>query len=538
MIAGAAIRVVIVVLPFHYLMQIFLPDDAYYYFDIAQNIAAGNGITYDGLGPTNGFHPLWLAILVPVFGILPKLAAVRVAVGLSALIDVFNIALVGRAARQITGKPAAANIAAFIYAINVPVILIVINAMESALLVAFMLGLLIAYLAWRGNWTLKRAVIFGLIGGGLILSRTDGAIFFAIVLLAILIRESGKNRIMIPVISGVLATAIVAPFLIWNTVKFGSPMQVSGKAIPLAVHREHKVRSAELAVHREFGVHPTEPGVKVRSPISEGIKKARNAFFSKMFSLTGLRRGGIWLSGVLLIFFLIIYIVQKRGGNPEPTPYFRHIAALGLPMLFMLLLAVIHGGLRWFIMTWYFAGAAAIWAMFLGISAYNLLYIKGEPPRWAGIIASVIIALLPVVGLAANPPKLIDENPSYVFHKFVRIHVDDVLRSRDIPPDTLIGAFNSGIFRFYSDYSCVNLDGVVSYNAFRAIENRTLDKYIRDNEIKYIVDRSIDFDRYRDAAGLNMKRLRMVREIEVAEKRDHWTREIIKVKLVLYEVLP
>ncbi|KAF5434560.1 hypothetical protein C5S36_04825 [Candidatus Methanophagaceae archaeon] len=44
-----------------------LVDDGYYYLEIARNISSGNGITFDGINRTNGFHPLWQAMLVPVF---------------------------------------------------------------------------------------------------------------------------------------------------------------------------------------------------------------------------------------------------------------------------------------------------------------------------------------------------------------------------------------------------------------------------------------------------------------------------------------
>ncbi|MCK4807060.1 MAG: hypothetical protein KAT09_05410, partial [Candidatus Aegiribacteria sp.] len=44
-----------------------LVDDGYYYLEIARNISCGNGFTFDGLNRTNGFHPLWQVMLVPVF---------------------------------------------------------------------------------------------------------------------------------------------------------------------------------------------------------------------------------------------------------------------------------------------------------------------------------------------------------------------------------------------------------------------------------------------------------------------------------------
>jgi len=45
----------------------YLSDDAYYYLRVAANIAHGAGSTFGNLVPTNGYHPLWQLILVPVF---------------------------------------------------------------------------------------------------------------------------------------------------------------------------------------------------------------------------------------------------------------------------------------------------------------------------------------------------------------------------------------------------------------------------------------------------------------------------------------
>jgi hypothetical protein len=50
-------------------MRWFTRDDAYYYFKVAQNVSEGHGSTFDGINPTNGYHPLWLWICVPIFAL-------------------------------------------------------------------------------------------------------------------------------------------------------------------------------------------------------------------------------------------------------------------------------------------------------------------------------------------------------------------------------------------------------------------------------------------------------------------------------------
>src|SRR5262245_42949339 len=47
-------------------------DDGFYYFKIAQQLAFGHGSTFDGIHVTNGYHPLWLVCLTPIFWLTPS----------------------------------------------------------------------------------------------------------------------------------------------------------------------------------------------------------------------------------------------------------------------------------------------------------------------------------------------------------------------------------------------------------------------------------------------------------------------------------
>ncbi|MGB7876806.1 MAG: hypothetical protein WBL25_20670, partial [Anaerolineales bacterium] len=65
-------------------------DDAYYYFKVAQNISEGHGSTFDGINLTNGYHPLWMLVCIPIFSlarfdlILPLRILILVLAGLRA----------------------------------------------------------------------------------------------------------------------------------------------------------------------------------------------------------------------------------------------------------------------------------------------------------------------------------------------------------------------------------------------------------------------------------------------------------------------
>ncbi|HET7009587.1 MAG TPA: hypothetical protein VFI11_02325, partial [Anaerolineales bacterium] len=78
-------------------------DDAFYYFTTARNIAMGLGSTFDGISPTNGYHPLWMLICVPVFALaridpwLPLRILVVVSGALTAAGGVLMFRMISRA---------------------------------------------------------------------------------------------------------------------------------------------------------------------------------------------------------------------------------------------------------------------------------------------------------------------------------------------------------------------------------------------------------------------------------------------------------
>ena len=68
----------------------FNTDDAFYYYKTAQNIIDGKGFTFDGFGKTNGFQPLWLIVLLPVFFIIRNdlIMPLRLIIGLQMLFSI------------------------------------------------------------------------------------------------------------------------------------------------------------------------------------------------------------------------------------------------------------------------------------------------------------------------------------------------------------------------------------------------------------------------------------------------------------------
>ncbi|MCP4539563.1 MAG: hypothetical protein GY832_20705 [Chloroflexi bacterium] len=80
-----------------FLMEYLVSDDAFYYFTIARNAVRGHGVTFDGVTPTNGFHPLWLVSLLPIYRVAGGDAelALRLSLSLGALFSTGAILLLG-----------------------------------------------------------------------------------------------------------------------------------------------------------------------------------------------------------------------------------------------------------------------------------------------------------------------------------------------------------------------------------------------------------------------------------------------------------
>ena len=75
-------------------------DDAFYYFQIAFNLAEGKFSTFDGgITRTNGYHPLWLFLITPFYWVFDREAALFAIKAFEVMLIASGVALVTAAAR-------------------------------------------------------------------------------------------------------------------------------------------------------------------------------------------------------------------------------------------------------------------------------------------------------------------------------------------------------------------------------------------------------------------------------------------------------
>src|SRR5262245_7833693 len=80
-------------------------EDSIYYFKIAQKAARGLGSSFDGINLTNGYHPLWLLCLIPVFWFTSTLeTALLIGTIIQAILMAIGAGLIYYTARLSTGR--------------------------------------------------------------------------------------------------------------------------------------------------------------------------------------------------------------------------------------------------------------------------------------------------------------------------------------------------------------------------------------------------------------------------------------------------
>jgi hypothetical protein len=166
----------------------FTRDDAYYYFKVAQNITEGHGSSFDGISLSNGYHPLWLALNIPIFAlarydlILPLRLLTLVMAALSAATSI----LLYRLLRRILAQPVAMLAAAF-WAFDLTIHNIVTQAGMETGLVALALVLLLNLLQkyefdWQNHKNTRQKLLWLAAAATLLVFSRLDTIYLALLL--------------------------------------------------------------------------------------------------------------------------------------------------------------------------------------------------------------------------------------------------------------------------------------------------------------------------------------------------------------------
>jgi dolichyl-phosphate-mannose-protein mannosyltransferase len=465
-----------------------LYDDAYYYLGVARNLAHGAGSTFDGINPTNGYHPLWCWMLVGLLRVVDDPGvAVRCAGLLWFALAAAAPLVLWWAVRPRTG-PAGAVAAAALFGLQ-PIVALGLarpNGLETALyalLIALFIGLFerVASRPMPASW--RTLAGLGIVLGLVVLARLDGgmlAVAAAILLLAHGWRRWGARATLARVaVLATVATVVAAPSLAWNAARFGSPVPVSGRLISIYAARERArlggALSAGFLRRRAYHGLRSVPvllarGAAADTPMEGTVRRLGDA--ASLLTLLG--AGGLIAAA---------FVRRRRRGAPPAD-------ALALLTLFGLLHYSVY----------------ALWLWTAGEETYRLYYFMPEVmlvsvaaasvvgpwldrrlrrpiPRRA--LAAVVLGLLALhlVDATTARPEWRNATAGRLADRYIYGWV-----RRTLPPDAVLGARDAGKLGFFSGRPVVNLDGLINdQHLLAAIESGREDDYIYASPIRYVL---------------------------------------------------
>ncbi len=225
-LVGFALRLAVLLRPIGVIDKLFIPDDTYYTLTIARSLAHGHGPTVDGHTLTSGFQALLGFLMVPVFWVTDSPdTALRLDLALLVVADTLTILVLAWVAYRFAGRVAAVAAAA-LWAISPVAVSMALGGLETSLAVLLAVSLVAVWMWADDRPTTRRWIAVGVVAALAVLARIDIALLVA--LLAGVQLWRGPRR---PLVWGAVAGAVVvAPWWIWCTVEFGTPIPTSGAA--------------------------------------------------------------------------------------------------------------------------------------------------------------------------------------------------------------------------------------------------------------------------------------------------------------------
>ncbi|BDI29693.1 hypothetical protein CCAX7_17440 [Capsulimonas corticalis] len=461
-IAYAAIVLFVISRPLIWLLG-YVADDAFYYLQVARHLAESGRSTFDGVNPTNGYHPGWMLILTVAAKLVPtRILLLRAMLLITLIIHALGAGIMKKILERYL-RPMLALVIAAGWLFNPFALRLALCGTEGPL--ATCMALLAVLLALRlsdtGAVSLRRCAVLGLVLGAAVLSRTDQLLLAFLVLLPLgLERLAGRFSVTgtslkrVAVAAG-CAAVVVAPWLLFSYLSVGTLQQDSGVMKQLWLAHQDTRRSLP------DGLLPMW-----LAPVFGGLSGSSDPLDAM----------GVALMGLFAAF------AARSRQTWEP---FR---ALSLWLLaYVLTLGAIYVWRFSDLQIWHWTtSAAACWIVVCGFAALAWEAADSRVRRWTFAAVLFYLAALPILRAPLR-------EPSYVWQRATFYCAPRLQRM--VPEGEPIGCFNAGIPTYFSRRHLVNLDGLVNHSIVPYWKRGEVDAYLRQNGIRYIADESHAFDR-------------------------------------------
>ena len=472
----------------------FTTDDAFYYFKTAQNIVEGQGITFDGIARTNGFHPLWMILLVPIFTlarydlILPLrlVVALQVLLGLGSALILFQF-LRSRSSRW----------TAFVTALIWTYLPIIYNVTFKGGTEAGVNAFFLILLWWQyyreserlsqGKINFWRVAALGGLASLTLLSCLDNVYLIFIAGGWSLIRfwrkpgvESGNPfstfkwwlKLGLSYFTPIVAT--LGLYLISNQLYFGSAMPVSGKVkrwwgtLKFTAYGKPPKNINEIVSEIFSANDLIGPWAILMSPLNK---------FLAWYEALPIEIKFLWGIVLIAIIGMIVILIYRNRKFVVTTFWCWNL----IPLLAGCLVHVSYYKLTGHIAQkeWYWMAEMLFVILLLGIvlETFVLRALKLPQGNKLVAVAAFILTVTLVIPYLKLPLTVINNIPSDDEHFYLR---RANWLEENTEPNSLIGMTGSGSSGYFvQDRVLVNLDGLISSQEyFVHLQNATADEYL------------------------------------------------------------
>jgi hypothetical protein len=445
-----------------------LADDSFYSLGIARSISRGYGPTFDGIALTNGFQPLYVLLVVPIYWIWPGngLVPLHLALSIISIFSVGMLVLLWKIVLKLTQSRTAAFATCCIWAFLPVVFFQELKGLEtsiSSFFVTLCTWYVVSIVSKRAyspgvavGFGKRELVTLGSFLGLALWARVDN-VFLLVAILLFLVWIIGKRALVV----GAIAGAAYAPWVLWSYSMFGTVLQVSGEASRFLYHRDRSSFVVGVAESIwSLGVKLAYEIVGHHRPFATFL--LTNLEFSLLVSVA------IALLGLLLFKRAVAWRAVMG-----------HVQKLVFLFVFAGLVFVFYTLYFWRIDLRYFS------PVYLTLAIAIALLVDGISKRKSslGCVLSWLCAFGAVMLLVLNLLSIRSRTGNKALLYNAARWIDE-----NIDKDALIGSFNAGIIGYFSEHTVINLDGLVNNAAFEAHREGQFTDYVQQSEIQYIVD--------------------------------------------------
>ncbi len=451
-------------------------DDAFYYYEIAKNLAEGKFSTFDGgITRTNGYHPLWMLLITPFYWICDPVTALFGIKAFEIMLVTGAVVLVVLAAR-VARLPWILLFAALPMLLNRRHLMI---GMEAAAAL-FTLGVLFLVLSLfardplRWKWPLA-VTVFTLPWVRLEYVAISMAATGALCLiewsrrkeslgggggvwsLGVFISSLSSLRSVIPFAG---ACAGILSYFAYNGVVFGGLVPVSGAA--KLIWSQHHWANSEYSFLQNF------------QDMMQRLAVGPSEFLAAL---------------EVCAYILVAWWFGRRSRRREDDlllSFLVGVFSLGVGHLAQFMYAVflmhpdVHGYSQW-----YYVPAYLLMALIVPVRCWVIVYFIRclTLPKWHGVASVASVGVL-VIGMIVMFWK-VNVTGRYLFvdHRSKSPGINwDVSRyagarmmNRILPEGSIVGSGDAGVIGYFSRFPVVGLDGLVnSYEYLRSADRASL----------------------------------------------------------------